>query len=147
MKTVVENIVFCRFADWMQEKELMMSVRRLVFVVEQRVPEDIEIDELDPVCVHVLALTGDGRPVGTARMTGNGRIGRCAVLEQWRGHGIATRLVTMLIEKAVESGLSSVCLNSQVTAMPFYEKLGFVPRGTEFVEAGIIHKPMVKMLS
>jgi predicted GNAT family N-acyltransferase len=147
MKPVVSNNVSCRFADWEHEKILMMSVRRPVFVVEQRVPEEIEVDDLDPLCLHVVALNHNGQPVGTARMTENGHIGRCAVLAQWRGQGIGTRLVTMLINHAAEAGLESVCLHSQVSAMPFYEKLGFVPHGDEFVEAGIIHKSMVNMLS
>jgi predicted GNAT family N-acyltransferase len=147
MKPVSEYSVYYRFADWSQERKLMMSVRHPVFVVEQCVPEEIEVDECDPVCVHVIALNRDGRPIGTARMTEKGHIGRCAVLEQWRGKGIGTRLVTMLIEHAADAGRESVFLNSQVSAIPFYEKLGFISRGDEFIEAGIIHKTMVKRVS
>ena len=144
MSEPANHAIAYRFADWRQEKELMMRVRTPVFVKEQRVPHDIEIDEFDPLYLHVIATDADGNPVGTARMSDDGHIGRCAVLKQYRGRGIGAFLVTMLIDKAVDSGLQSVYLNSQVSAVPFYEKLGFVPNGPEFIEAAIVHVPMVK---
>ena len=147
MSEPVNHAIAYRFADWRQEKELMMRVRTPVFVKEQRVPHDIEIDEFDPLYLHVIATDADGNPVGTARMSDDGHIGRCAVLKQYRGRGIGAFLVTMLIDKAVDSGLRSVCLNSQVSAVPFYEKLGFVSNGPEYIEANIVHAPMVKKIS
>ncbi len=129
------------------EREAMIGIRREVFVVEQEVPIDIELDGADPDCRHLLAFDPDGRPIGTARMHANGHIGRIAVLEVWRKHGIGARLVEALVEAAREAGLASVDLDSQVHAIGFYEKLGFETRGDVFMEAGIPHQNMLRSLA
>jgi predicted GNAT family N-acyltransferase len=131
-------------ADWHQpdEQGRLMAIRMEVFVVEQKVPEEIERDELDPVCSHLLAVDGD-QAVATGRMTADGHIGRLAVLKSYRGQGIGRRLVQAFVERAVADGLSSVDLNAQTHARGFYEKLGFEAVGDEFIEAGIAHLNMV----
>ncbi len=125
----------------------MIGIRREVFVVEQQVPIDIELDGADPDCGHLLAFDPDGRPIGTARMQASGHIGRIAVVKVWRKRGVGARLVEALVAVAREAGLASVDLDSQVHAVGFYEKLGFEARGDVFMEAGIPHQNMVRRLA
>lgn len=132
--------------DCEPDRETLIEIRREVFVVEQEVPISIELDGADDTCRHWLALEPGSRPVGTARMQESGHIGRIAVRAEWRGRGIGARLVEEIVAAARRSGLSSVDLDSQVHAIGFYEKLGFTVRGEEFMEAGIPHQNMVRLL-
>lgn len=128
------------------EREAIVGIRHEVFVVEQEVPIEIELDGSDPGCRHLLALDPDGRPIGTARMQPGGHIGRIAVLEEWRKRAVGARLVEAMVDSAREAGLTSVDLDSQVHAIGFYQKLGFESRGDVFMEAGIPHQNMVRSL-
>jgi predicted GNAT family N-acyltransferase len=132
-------------ASWAvaEDREAMTAIRHAVFVVEQGVPVDLELDGLDPACVHLVAFGPQGDAIGTARMTGSGHVGRIAVLAPWRGRGVGARLVRTMLALARDAGLGSVDLDSQVRAVGFYEKLGFEARGEEFMEAGIPHRNMV----
>ncbi len=119
-----------------------------MFVEEQGVPAEIEIDDADPRCVHVLAFFGESA-VGTARIDFEhaGRVGRLAVTRPMRGRGIGTALMNRLHELARERGLDAVWCNAQIAAEPFYAKLGYAASGPRFLEAGIEHVRMVKPLS
>jgi len=130
---------------WGVDRPLLQQVRRQVFVVEQRVPEEEEWDDGDEVCVHVLA-TRNREPVGTGRLSPAGKIGRLAVLSEFRGRGLGDRMLGMLIEQAYHRGLLEVSLNAQVQVVPFYEKRGFKAEGPVFDEAGIPHRRMRKAL-
>lgn len=136
-------------ASWRRaaDRRAVIAIRQTVFVEEQQVPVEIEIDGLDPDCRHLLAFDDTGEPVGTARMTGSGHIGRIAVLAEWRGRGVGARLVDAMIEIARQAGLDTVDLDSQVQAVGFYRKLGFALRGDEFMEAGIPHRNMYRSLA
>ncbi len=129
------------------EREAMIGIRHAVFVVEQAVPIEIELDGVDPDCHHLLAFDPRGRSIGTARMQANGHIGRIAVVKPWRKRSVGARLVEALVEAAREVGLASVDLDAQAHAIGFYEKLGFEPRGDVFMEAGIPHQNMLRRLS
>jgi len=131
--------------SWAVDRPRLQPVRREVFVTEQRVPEAEEWDDDDQVCVHVLALR-NREPVGTGRISPAGKIGRLAVLSEFRGRGIGDRILLMLIEQARHRGLAEVTLNAQVHAMPFYERHGFKAQGEVFDEAGIPHRRMQKAL-
>lgn len=131
--------------SWAADRPRLQPVRREVFVIEQRVPEAEEWDDDDQVCVHVLALR-NREPVGTGRISPAGKIGRLAVLSEFRGRGIGDRILLMLIEQARHRGLAEVTLNAQVHAMPFYERHGFKAQGEVFDEAGIPHRRMQKAL-
>ena len=124
-----------------------MTVRLAVFVEEQGVPLELERDESDPDCRHLLACSADGTPVGTARLTPAGQIGRMAVLREWRGRGIGRRLLNGLLDIAAQSGKKEVFLNAQCTAGTFYRLAGFRPEGSVFDEAGIPHQRMSKRLT
>lgn len=130
-----------RTDDWESLREPCTALRCEVFVREQGVPAEIEIDGRDPDCVHALATVA-GEPVGTGRLLPEGKIGRLAVREQFRGRGVGGALLALLVEEARERGFSTVVLNAQTGALGFYEGFGFVPVGEEFVEAGIRHQRM-----
>lgn len=124
--------------DFESHREALYSVRNRVFVEEQGVPEAVEHDEADPLCCHVLARW-DGEPVGTGRLTPEGRIGRMAVLPEHRRRSIGSALLAKLLEEAHRQGFRETQLAAQVTAITFYERFGFKAEGAIFQEAGIDH--------
>ena len=125
----------------------LRAVRETVFVQEQNVPLEEEWDALDPLCVHVLARALDGTPIGTGRLTPEHKIGRMAVLPEWRGKGVGDALLLALIDEAQLRGWREVALHAQVSAVDFYARHGFVPYGERFWEAGIEHQSMRRTLS
>ncbi|KPJ81902.1 MAG: hypothetical protein AMJ58_03410 [Gammaproteobacteria bacterium SG8_30] len=139
--------VLLRVTNWEsgRDKALLQDVRRQVFVLEQRVPETEEWDDDDAAAAHVLA-TRNREPVGTGRLTPAGKIGRLAVLSEFRGKGVGGRILRMLVHEAVHRGLPEAVLHAQVQALPFYEKHGFVAEGPVFQEAGIPHRKMRRRL-
>ena len=127
-----------------EELEKAFAIRVEVFVDEQQVDPEIELDEFEDTATHVLALKA-GQPVATARWreTDEGiKLERFAVLKTVRGQGIGRELVRFIL-RYIEPG-SLVYLNSQVAAMGFYEKLGFVAEGDIFYEADIPHRRMTQ---
>lgn len=130
--------------DWVNasERDALLAVRDDVFVLEQRVPVDLDRDEDDARSVHVLARALDGTPIGTGRLAPNGQIGRMAVLGAWRGRGIGTMLLQTLLELARTRKFESVTAHAQRKAAPFYLRHGFHPEGEPFEEAGIPHLHM-----
>ncbi len=129
-------------ADYAVDFKDLRSIREPVFVVEQQVPIEAEWDALDPHCTHVIARDAQHRPIGTGRLTPEHKIGRMAVLREWRGKGVGEALLFALVEQARVAGLRQVALNAQVGALGFYEKFGFLPYGERFEEAGIEHQAM-----
>ena len=86
--------------DYASGVDDLRAVREPVFVQEQQVPLALEWDELDPLCVHVIARDDSGRPIGTGRLTPERKVGRMAVLPDWRGHGVGDALLLALIGEA-----------------------------------------------
>lgn len=121
------------------------AIRMEVFVGEQHVPPEEEMDDLDEVAIHVLALL-DGQPVGTGRLIleddGTARIGRMAVLKPHRGRGVGGAILLHLMEIARERDVRVVRLAGQLHAIPFYERHGFTAYGDVFLDAGIEHRMM-----
>ena len=128
-----------RVVNWQADRDALHAIRRTVFIEEQQVPEELEWDEIDPSCHHVLAFAADGRVVGTGRLLPDGHIGRMAVLKQWRGKGIGSAILALLLDMARKDGFSEVRLHAQIRAIPFYRRHGFEARGGQFMEAGIAH--------
>lgn len=124
----------------------LRAVRDTVFVVEQNVPIEEERDPLDRQCRHVIARDRHGAPIGTGRLTPDGRIGRMAVLREWRGAGVGDALLHALLRQARALGRDEIVLNAQVSAESFYARHGFVPFGERFMEAGIEHQAMRRAL-
>ena len=130
---------------WEKGKELLSNIRYQVFVDEQKVPIELEIDTDDPLAAHVLCLV-DGRPVGTGRIILDGHIGRLAVLQAHRKQGYGNKILDHLELIAQENELTEVFLNAQITAIPFYKKRGYTIISDVFDDAGIPHKTMRKTL-
>lgn len=134
-----------RDASYAEQGEAIRAVRFRVFVEEQKVPAELEMDERDPVCSHVVAWSG-GTPVGTGRLLDDGHIGRVAVLAEWRGKGVGCAIMRQLMDAARSRGMAKVELAAQTHAVGFYERLGFQVEGQPFQEAGIEHVSMVARL-
>ena len=130
---------------WERARAHAAPIRFTVFVEEQGVPRDIELDEMDQACVHAVAFEA-GNAVGTGRLLPDGHIGRMAVLKEWRGRGIGGLILRRLMDKARERGDREVVLSAQVHAVAFYRAHGFVEEGAEYLEAGIPHRDMRRRL-
>lgn len=132
------------------ELERLLAIRHEVFVVGQRVPEDLEVDGLDPACRHFVA-EDDGQLVGTARLRvtpdGRAKAERVAVLERARGRGLGRELMRAIEDEARRLGFEELVLYAQVNVVPFYARLGYVAVGAVFEEAGIGHLEMRLRLS
>ena len=124
--------------------ETCFALRRVVFIDEQGVPEHEEIDDLDPLSLHLLAVDA-GTPVGTARIyiaDGIAKIGRVCVLKSHRGKGLGAALIRAALE--VSKGKANTAkLGAQLHALGFYEALGFTATGPVYDDAGIDHRDMV----
>jgi predicted GNAT family N-acyltransferase len=117
-------------------------VRLPVFVEEQKVDAREEFDDVDIVCRHILAVDPAGKAIGTGRIDDKGKIGRLAVLPEWRKSGVGRAILQKAVDLAREGNLKRVYLHAQVSAMGFYEREGFRSYGERFVEAGIEHVAM-----
>jgi predicted GNAT family N-acyltransferase len=128
-----------RFGDWSTLNADAKAIRFEVFVEEQKVPAELEMDHMDAVCLHAVAYDAAGIPVGTGRLLPDGHIGRMAVRKSGRGTGVGGALLQGLMAQAKARGDRQVVLSSQSHAAPFYERHGFTIEGDEFFEAGIAH--------
>ena len=130
---------------WHQAMMVALPIRLGVFVEEQGVPENLELDEFDELADHALAFNG-AVCIGTARLTrsanGGAQIGRMAVLPEYRRQGLGTQLLQALIEQGQSQGVTRFELHAQVSAIGFYEKQGFIIQGEQYEEAGILHRNM-----
>ena len=136
-----------RSARWPEDADALRGIRYRVFVVEQAVPEALEWDGRDAACLHALAHDEQGEVIGCGRLLPDGHIGRMAVVPTWRGKGVGSALLQHLVEVAAAAGHAEVALNAQTHAVPFYTRLGFVPDGPVFMEAGIPHQAMRRVLA
>ncbi|HYN11726.1 MAG TPA: GNAT family N-acetyltransferase [Burkholderiales bacterium] len=127
--------------SWENARSRATPIRFEVFVKEQGVPAEIELDEADAQSIHALAFDGS-QVVGTARLLPDGHIGRMAVLKQFRGKGIGSALLVKLVEAAKQRGERTLVLSAQVHAVDFYRAHGFRPQGEVYEEAGIAHQDM-----
>jgi predicted GNAT family N-acyltransferase len=136
----------------LDEMQQALAVRRRVFIEEQRVPEDLEIDEhdADPATIttalHVLARL-QGEPIATGRLLlasvdGHLHIGRVAVLSEQRRLGVGRTVMLALHDLARETNAKSIRLAAQLHAIGFYERLGYTAHGDVFLDAGIEHRWM-----
>ncbi len=130
-----------RQVRWEDHAPLLTEFRKQVFCAEQGVPEAIEIDGIDPQCVHMAAFCGD-RVVGTGRLLPSGKIGRMAVAADWRRRGVGRALLDGLLAEARRRGFDQVSLAAQVEAVGFYAASGFQVVSGVYMEAGIPHQDM-----
>ncbi|MSQ59449.1 MAG: GNAT family N-acetyltransferase [Betaproteobacteria bacterium] len=133
-------------ADWSADRDKLRALRETVFVQEQKVPVELEWDEEDARCIHVMAETQDGKVIGTGRLLQDGHIGRMAVLQAWRRSGVGSALIVRLMELAKQAGHAVARLHAQSYVAEFYRRHGFAAEGEEFMEAGIAHSYMSRVL-
>lgn len=146
--TLVDIVEYgIREGDWTTLGPAAGMIREAVFVVEQGVPLEMEYDECDSGGLHVIAFGPAGETIGTGRLLPDGHIGRLAVLRDWRGRGVGRALMCRLMDAARRRGMTDLALHAQVSVAGFYERLGFVARGEEFMEVGIPHVLMTRSLS
>lgn len=132
-----------------QDIATCLELRRVVFILEQGVSLEDEVDGRDPEARHLLVWHG-GVAVGTARLLVEGevgKVGRVCVLEQARGMGMGADLIRFAVEvfRGVP-GVRKVKLGAQIHALGFYERLGFVAEGPVYMDAGMEHRDMVLAL-
>ena len=131
-----------KLGSWDELGAQARILRFEVFVEEQRVPAELEIDAMDPMSLHALALPGSGPAVGTGRLLPDGHIGRMAVVRSARGQGVGAALLVELMQAARRQGHREVELFAQTQAQGFYLRFGFVVTGPPFDDAGIEHVAM-----
>ena len=130
---------------WKEARAHAAPIRVGVFVDEQGVPPELEMDEMDAKCIHAVAFEGT-RPVGTGRLLPDGHIGRMAVLKEFRRRGVGGSILEKLMEAARRRGDREAALSAQVRALSFYRRHGFEPVGAVYEEAGIPHQAMRRPL-
>ncbi|HSK28872.1 MAG TPA: GNAT family N-acetyltransferase [Candidatus Limnocylindria bacterium] len=141
MKTIIQ----VKQISYDEAKAQAFAIRMRVFVLEQGVPADIEIDRDDRGAIHLLASVS-GKPAGTARIVmrrANAKIGRMAVLKSYRKRGVGSKLLKRAFAVAKKLGAKKIYLHAQVAVIGFYEKFGFHCSGPVFDEAGIAHRKML----
>jgi predicted GNAT family N-acyltransferase len=131
---------------WAELGAAASAIRHEVFVEEQQVPVELELDEFDAVSLHALAYDGV-TALGTGRLLPDGHIGRMAVRREARGAGVGSMLLHALMQQARLRGDAGVVLHAQLTARGFYERHGFAPKGAVFMDAGIEHIAMRQAFS
>jgi predicted GNAT family N-acyltransferase len=138
-------VIDIKFTQNDREMLSCLSLRRTVFIEEQNVPENEEVDEDDPNCDHILLTISDD-PVGAARLKYHDnfvKVQRVCVLKNYRGQGIGSNIINFIIKHIEKNDIrNSVRLGSQIHALEFYKGLGFVEFGEEYLDAGILHKDM-----
>ncbi|MFP7295812.1 GNAT family N-acetyltransferase [Neobacillus niacini] len=132
------------------EKELQdaFSVRRTVFIDEQNVPEEEEIDQFEKDSAHFVSYQ-EGLPIAAGRfrvLDGSGKVERICVLKEARNTGAGKAIMREIEAYAVKNGLNKLKLNAQTHAIPFYLGLGYEVVSEEFLDAGIPHKTMMKKI-
>ncbi len=128
-----------------RELESAFEVRRQVFVEEQGISEDLELDEYDQEALHMVVI-GEKMIIGTARVrflvSGQAKLERMAVLKHFRRRGIGSGIISFLTEELRNRQIKQVVLHAQYAVVVFYMSCGFEELGLPFWEAGIKHIKM-----
>lgn len=128
-------------ASWDRQGAALRAIREAVFVEEQRVPRELEMDADDAAATHFLLSEG-GRHLACGRLLPDGKIGRMAVLRAHRSRGLGRQLLDCIIRHARRQGMARLYLHAQQDAIGFYQRAGFARYGKPFEEAGIPHAAM-----
>jgi YbgC/YbaW family acyl-CoA thioester hydrolase len=146
-----EPMVRVEVGAWSDLGERAQPIRTAVFVEEQKIPAELEYDVADAEAVHAVAVNRLGHVLATGRLLAaeeprTGRIGRMAVHRALRGSGVGRQVLEALADAARARGDTAVMLHAQQSAIGFYLRAGFQPRGEAFVEAGIPHQEMIRVV-
>ncbi|MFS1663633.1 GNAT family N-acetyltransferase [Streptococcus sp. zg-JUN1979] len=128
-----------------------VAIRQEVFVKGQGVPKDMEIDEYETLAIHFVLYDQEHQACATCRLLPSQdkttiTLQRMAVLDSYQGQGLGKKLLKHALEYATKAGFDKMTMHAQLTAQPFYQKLGFQTQGERFEEAGITHITMTKSL-
>jgi predicted GNAT family N-acyltransferase len=132
-----------------QELADAFDVRKTVFIHEQNVPEEEEIDQFESDSVHFVLYDDNGKAAGAGRfrvLDGVGKVERICVLKENRKTGAGVAVMNKIEDYASSTGIKTLKLNAQNHAIPFYTKLGYETISEEFMDAGIPHKTMKKSI-
>lgn len=135
-----------RTGSWEELKTQLIPLRTEVFIDEQQVPVELEWDDEDNIARHILATAEDHTLIGCARLLPSGQIGRMAVILSRRGQGWGKQLLAEAEATARAMGQTEVFLHAQTHAIPFYAAQGYHITSDEFMDAGIPHRTMHKLL-
>jgi predicted GNAT family N-acyltransferase len=139
-----------RYASTNEDRDLAYALRREVFEVEQNVPRPLDRDAFDLNADHVVAFDATGACVGTGRAvrldSRTCQIGRMATSRSHRKGGVGAAVLEALERMAALRGLREIVVHSQLPAEPFYRKRGYAPEGEQFLEEGVPHVLMRKVL-
>ena len=137
-KVSKKNSISIIKTSWLEHSVQISSIRDVVFIQEQAVPKNIEMDGKDSECIHFL-MSYDDNPIGTARIKMSGKIERVSILKPNRNMGLGSKLMSFIIDAAKENRFERIYLHSQMESIGFYKNLGFIEEGDVFREAGIDH--------
>ena len=126
---------------WAEAEAMLRAVREPVFVLEQLVSPAFEWDELDAKATHILAVSNQNQAIGCARIIGN-KVGRMAVLKEWRGLGVGKAILAMAIETCKKNGEKTIKLSAQTHAIDFYKKASFSVTSRQYQDLHIPHVDM-----
>jgi predicted GNAT family N-acyltransferase len=132
-----------------KQKEQAFAIRHEVFVKEQNVPIEIELDDYDEQAIHFLCYNDQNEPVGASRIRfvdSYGKLERICVLKSFRGQSYGKQLVQKMEEEIIKNGFKLARLNAQMDVAEFYENLGYKVISEPFSEANILHITMEKSL-
>ena len=139
-----------RYASTNEDRDLAFALRREVFEVEQNVPRPLDRDAFDLNADHVVVFDASGACVGTGRAvrldSRTCQIGRMATSRSYRKGGVGAAVLEALERMAALRGLREIVVHSQLPAEPFYRKRGYAPEGEQFLEEGVPHVLMRKIL-
>lgn len=127
--------------SWQQAEQDLRAIRTPVFIKEQAVAPDFEWDEIDQVAVHLLA-TQNNEPIACLRIIDFHKIGRMAVLKEFRGNGLGAILLLEAVKICKAHGSKTVHLSAQTHAIGFYEKCGFKVTSAVYQDVHIAHVDM-----
>ena len=140
-----------RFASTAEDRDAAFALRKQVFEVEQGVPRPLDRDALDFSADHVVALDEAGRCVGTGRVvrvdSRTCQVGRMATAKEHRRHGVGAQVLEALERMAALRGLAELRVHAQLPAESFYGRHGYARQGDVFLEEGVPHVLMTKILA
>lgn len=140
------NIIKAHSQD---EIDQAFQVRKKVFIDEQHVPPEIEMDSLDGTAIHFVGYL-DNEPIAASRLRmvdDYGKLERICILKECRGQSFGKQLINVMEKEIIKHGLAEAKLNAQTHAAGFYEQLGYSITSEEFIDAGIPHVTMAKTVN
>jgi predicted GNAT family N-acyltransferase len=136
-----DEVMHVKTATWQDDASTLKQIRFEVFVEEQNVPAEEEVDKWDPISIHAIAWV-DGVAAACGRLLPDGHIGRMAVRKPFRGKNIGAEVLLHLMARARQRGDTESVLSAQTHAIGFYERFGFVAYGPEYLDCDIPHRDM-----